>query len=145
MNLLNKILLPIVKLYWFIFRPKTSGTKCVIEYNGKILLIRNNYGKKKWNFPGGGIKKNEDPKDAVKREIREEVGLNVYDIEFLGDFISEVEYKKDRVYCFSAKSSQKELNLHKYEIIEADWFSSDNIPEPFGIVAKRVKELYENH
>ena len=142
-DLLNRIILPVIRLYWFIFRPKTKGTKCVIEHNKKILLIKNNYGKKKWNFPGGGVKRNENPKDAVKREVKEETGLDIHDIKFLGDFISEIEYKKDRVYCFSAKSSTDELNLHKYEILEAGWFSSDNIPEPFGKVAGRAKTLYE--
>jgi len=142
-NISNKILLPLVKLYWFIFRPKTSGAKCVVEHNGKILLIRNNYGKKKWNLPGGGIRKNEDPKNAIKREVKEETGLDIYDIKFLGDFVSEVEYIKDRVYCFSAKTNTDKLNLHKYEIIEGDWFSLQDIPEPLGIVARRIMKLYE--
>ena len=142
-NILNKIILPIIKLYWYIFRPKTSGVKCVIEHSGKILFIRNNYGKKKWNFPGGGIRKNEDPRDAVKREVKEETGLDIYDIKFLGNFVSELEYKRDKVYCFSAKTNIDKLNLHKYEIIEGDWFFSKEIPEPLGVVAGRIIKLYE--
>lgn len=142
-NIINRIGLPIVRLYWFIFRPKTSGVKCVIENNGKILTIRNVYGKRRWTFPGGTINKNETPENAVRREIKEEVRLDIVDIRFLGDFLSEVEYKKDRIYCFSAKSSQAELNIRKSEILEANWFLPNELPQPFGPVAQKIKELYD--
>ncbi|MFH1129350.1 MAG: NUDIX hydrolase [Patescibacteria group bacterium] len=142
-TILNKIGLPIVRLYWFIFRPKTSGVKCVIENNGKILIIRNVYGKRMWTFPGGTINKNETPENAVKREVREEVGLEIVNIRFLGDFVSEVEYKKDKIYCFSAKSSQLELKTRKSEILEADWFLPSELPQPFGPVAQKIRELYD--
>jgi ADP-ribose pyrophosphatase YjhB (NUDIX family) len=125
-NILNKIGLPIVKLYWLIFRPKTSGVKCVVENNGKILWIRNVYGKRRWTFPGGTMNKNKAPENAVRREVKEEVGLDVIDLRFLRDFISEVEYKKDRIYVFLAKSSQIELKIRKSEILEADWFYPAN-------------------
>jgi len=144
-NLLNKILFPVIRLYWFIFRPKTSGAKCVIEHNKKILLVRSNYAKKQWTFPGGSIKKGEKPERTIIREIKEEVGLDVFDLKFLGEFVSEAYYIKDKVYCFSAKTNKKELNLRKYEILEAGWFLPSDIPEPFGEVAKRVKILYEKN
>jgi len=143
MSLLNKILFPIIRLYWFIFRPKTSGAKCVIEHNGKILFVRSSYAMKQWTFPGGSIKKGETPEKTIIREVKEEVGLDIFDLKFLGEFISELYYIKDKVYCFSAKSRTKELKINKYEILEAGWFLIDNIPHPFGAVAEKVKELYK--
>jgi argininosuccinate lyase len=144
-NIVNKILLPIVRLYWFIFRPKTSGVKCVIENNDKILFIRNVYGKRRWTFPGGTINKNESPENAVRREVKEEVGLDIVDLKFLGDFLSEAEYKRDKIYCFSAKSSQTELKIRKSEILEANWFFLNEPPQPFGPVAQKIKELYDKN
>lgn len=54
-------------------RPSARG---VIMINNKIALV---YSKKEkyYKFPGGGIKENEDMKNALIREVREEVGLNV--------------------------------------------------------------------
>ena len=58
----NKIKHFLALIYWFILRPKTFGVKCIIENQGEILMIKNNYGGwKKWMFPGGGIDKNETP------------------------------------------------------------------------------------
>lgn len=53
-RIFNKIANPILKIYWFIFRPKTYGVKVILRCGGKFLLIRNSYGKKHWTFPGGG-------------------------------------------------------------------------------------------
>jgi len=66
-------------------------------------------------------------------------------VKFLGEFVSEAYYIKDKVYCFSAKTNKKKLNLRKYEILEAGWFLPSDIPEPLGEVARRVKILYEKN
>ena len=49
----------------------------IIIFNKKILVcneIINNYHATK--FPGGGVKYDEKPEDALKREIAEELSLN---------------------------------------------------------------------
>ncbi|HET9174467.1 MAG TPA: NUDIX domain-containing protein [Candidatus Saccharimonadales bacterium] len=47
-----------------------------IVYNGKVLLVHHpRYGK--WIPPGGHIELNEDPEQALYREIAEETGLEV--------------------------------------------------------------------
>ena len=35
---------PFAKIYWFIFRPKTFGVKCLIKCGNEILMIRHTYG-----------------------------------------------------------------------------------------------------
>lgn len=50
----------------------------VLFNNGKVALIKRVRDDKTYYvFPGGGIEKNETPKDAAKREAREELGLEV--------------------------------------------------------------------
>ena len=114
-----KILFLFYKLYWFIFRPETFGVKCVIECDGKILMIRNNYGRKRWTFPGGSIKKGETQEMAARREIKEEVGIISNDIKSIGKFISTAEYKKDNIFCFSTKANNKNFIIQEKEILEA--------------------------
>lgn len=55
--------------------------KGIVAYQGKMLLLKkikpskDNYGY--WELPGGGMEHNESPMEAVKREIKEETGLDV--------------------------------------------------------------------
>lgn len=52
---------------------------CIIENaDGKILLIHRNTPERQWwETPGGKIEKDEDPKLAAKREVAEELGIEV--------------------------------------------------------------------
>lgn len=59
--------------------PKTTmpahlGANAVITNNGKILLERRR-DSDTWGLVGGGVKKYEEPIDAIIREVREELGL----------------------------------------------------------------------
>ena len=74
-RLFYKIINPFRKLYWFIFRPKIRGVKCVIEYNDSILLVRISYAHKGWTLPGGGVKRRETFEEAARREAKEETGI----------------------------------------------------------------------
>jgi len=140
-KIINKLLLPIVRFYWFIFRPESEGVKCIIENEGYILLIRNTYGHKQWTFPGGHIEKNENPEEAVIREVKEEIGIQIEDLRLLGKFLSTREYKKDNIFCFSAKAKNKELYLGICEILEAKWFTIAELP-PLGPIAQKVFDLW---
>src|SRR5258706_13668937 len=88
--------------YWFVFRPKTSGVKCVVEHDGHWLMIRNSYGKGHWTFPGGAIERNENPDAAAVREVREEVGIALDAVRSIGSYTSNRQYKHDTVHCFVA-------------------------------------------
>jgi putative (di)nucleoside polyphosphate hydrolase len=50
---------------------------------GKLLLA-GRAGSKGWQFPQGGMQIDEDPVDAMYRELHEEVGLDRGDVELLG-------------------------------------------------------------
>ena len=50
----------------------------VIERQGMILVGQRRAGDRfqyKWEFPGGKVEPDEDPKDALARELREELGI----------------------------------------------------------------------
>lgn len=50
---------------------------------GKLMLA-GRVGSKGWQFPQGGVLVDEDPEQAMYRELREEVGLDRGDVEILG-------------------------------------------------------------
>jgi len=51
--------------------------------DGKLMLA-GRVGRKGWQFPQGGVLVDEDPEEAMYRELREEVGLDRADVELLG-------------------------------------------------------------
>ena len=58
----------------------------IIIREGKILLVERRYHPKGWALPGGFVEYGESTDDAVKREINEETGLIVNDVELLQVF-----------------------------------------------------------
>ena len=58
----------------------------IIEKDGKILLVQETKPAVKgmWNHPAGWLEVNEDPKEAVKREIKEETGFDFEPKNILG-------------------------------------------------------------
>jgi 8-oxo-dGTP diphosphatase len=50
----------------------------VIERDGRVLICQRRPGKRhplKWEFPGGKVEPEEDPRDALQRELREELAI----------------------------------------------------------------------
>jgi len=65
----------LLKLGWFIRRPRTFGAHALaLTPEGKAILVRLRYAPG-WRLPGGGRAEDEDPRDAVLRELREEIGM----------------------------------------------------------------------
>lgn len=58
-----------------------EATLCYILDDGRVLLIekRRGLGSGLYNGPGGKIEPGETPREAIRREVREEVGLEVVD------------------------------------------------------------------
>lgn len=62
-------------------RPEAVVGPIIYNDQGEILLIKNPKFKDFWTVPGGHIELNETAEEALKREIREETGLELKDIE----------------------------------------------------------------
>ena len=60
------------------------------DKTGKLLIVKPSY-KDYWSIPGGVVDKDESPKEGCLREIREEIGLSISDIEFVS-----VSYSPDK-------------------------------------------------
>lgn len=137
-----KLAYSMLRVYWFIFRPQIYGVKCLIEFEDRILLIRNTYGEMSWTFPGGGYKRNESAEMAARREVREEVGISLKHLRPLGEYTSTEGYKRDTVRCYAGAAQTPIFKIERNEIYEAKWFPWEALPEPLAMDAERVIELY---
>lgn len=109
----------------------TVGAICLIERpDGSLLLVRQSY-RSRWGVPGGLLQRGERPEDAARREVREEVGI---DIELVGEPAVVVEAEPRRVdIVFRARpvgaSADADAVPSSPEILEARWFAPDDLPE----------------
>jgi len=81
--------------------------KACIHRNNKVLLLKNEKG---WDLPGGHLKQGEATVDGLKREVFEETGLNIEDI----DMVNSPTGKK-RFYCASFLTDDVQLSNEHYE------------------------------
>ena len=108
----------------------TVGAICLIERpDGALLLVRQSY-RNRWGVPGGLVKRGEGPADAARREVLEEVGL---EIELLGEpsvVVDPVPRRVDVVYrARPVHGAGDEVTPTSPEITEARWFAPDQLPE----------------
>ena len=70
-----------------------------------------------WGFFGGGIKNNETPEQAVVRETGEELGYELINFEYLGNFKNTIErYMIDReIFISSLEDKLSKFTLYEGE------------------------------
>lgn len=108
----------------------TVGAACVIEDGkGSILLVRLVY-RDGWGLPGGLIKRNEDVAVCARREVSEEVGIEVA---LVGDPAVVVDSPPQRVdVVFRARPAGSfrpdDAYAKSVEIREVRWFPADQLP-----------------
>jgi 8-oxo-dGTP diphosphatase len=107
------------------------GAICVVERaDGHMLLVRQSYRRGGWGFPGGLLGRREEPADAARRELREELGIDV-ELDGLPVVVIDTAMRRvDVVFNahLAAASAQPEGTDHSPEITDARWFPPDALP-----------------
>lgn len=118
----------------------------IVRYD-RVFATQRGYGEWKdwWEFPGGKIEVGEDPKDALRREIREELATEIE----VGELLTTVEYDYPAFHlsmqCFLCKTVAGELSLLEHE--DARWLALDELdsvgwlPADLGILPL-IKERF---
>ncbi len=139
-NLVHQIL----RVWWFVTRPESRGVKVILKHGDEILLVQHNYGHRLWTIPGGGVKTDESLEDGARREIAEELDVTVSELNDIGSYFTDYEYKKVTVECFVAEVASKEIHSDNFEIAETGWFPLANLPSPRALSVDKILALYES-
>jgi len=124
-------------------RLKLGCGALIINDKNQVLLIKRGPRAKSergvWSRPGGGIEQGENPEEAVKREIKEELGIEIDILEPL-DFIDHLSDDGQRWLALGylariRKGEPKIMEPGKIE--EIRWFSLNEIPENLAIYTRQ--------
>ncbi len=112
---------------------KLSVHTWILNSNGELLIQKRNENLKrnpgKWAFTGGAVDTNETSLDGAKREVNEEIGIEVKDeeIEYLLSFKREKGFVD--VWLVKKDVAIEELKLQDEEVSEAKWVSLKTLVE----------------
>ena len=121
----------------------------IIIHENKIFATQRGYGEFKdgWEFPGGKIEPGETPQEALVREIKEELDIEIE----VKDFLETVEYDYPEFHlsmdCFFCVIRSGELVLKEHEA--AKWLtvetldSVDWLPADQGLI-EGIREYLDN-
>jgi 8-oxo-dGTP diphosphatase len=100
------------------------------DRDGRVLLGRraNDPGAGLWDLPGGFLQENELPVDALRREVREETGLELELRDFLGHWLEP--YAGRIVLCLAWTALASGDARAADDLVEVRWFEPDVLPSP---------------
>lgn len=114
----------------------------IIIKDGRVFATQRGYGEFKdgWEFPGGKIEPGESRKEALVREIKEELDADIR----VGSLLETVEYDYPAfhltMHCFFCELISEDIVLKEHE--DARWLSEkelgtvDWLPADVGLIDK---------
>ena len=99
----------------------------IIIKDNQVFATQRGYGEFKgwWEFPGGKIEASECPKDALKREIKEELDADIT----VGDLLETVEWDYPNfhltMHCYVCSLESESLHLNEHEA--SAWLTKENL------------------
>ena len=109
------------------------GAHALIERDGRILLGRRAFdpGAGCWGLPGGFLEEAEAPLDGMRREVREETGLDVEPGALFGTWLAPHGERTVLVLVYRA-AVVGGVERAADDITELGWFGRDELPPDLG-------------
>lgn len=111
--------------YWANAIPGVQG---ILERDGRVLLARRAHEPRRghWDLPGGFVDETEDPLDALRREFREETGLEIEPMELMRIDIEP--YDNRHVFSVTWIVRGDGEPVAADDVDELRWFARDELP-----------------
>lgn len=113
----------------------TAGA-LIFDQDNRILLLDHVFRPDSgWGVPGGFLSQGEQPEAALRRELREEIGIEVEDVEML--FARTLPRQRQIEFYFRARAIGQPEPC-SFEIKSAGWFSVDDLPPDLSKDQRRL-------
>lgn len=125
--------------------PRIEPCIIVLIHKGdEVLLLRHSYrNQDKFTCLAGFMEVGETVEQCVRREVKEEVGINIKNIQYKGS--QGWPFPDQLMLAFYAEYDSGEFQLQESEISEAKWFKKDdiqNIPGPGSVAWKLIHNKF---
>ncbi|HYX30895.1 MAG TPA: NUDIX hydrolase [Pyrinomonadaceae bacterium] len=98
----------------------------LFDEDSRILLLEHVFrADRGWGVPGGFIVKGEQPEDALRRELREEVNIEIDRVKFL---FARTLHTPSQVEIYFRARVIGDPKPSSFEIKQAQWFRLDELP-----------------
>lgn len=125
-------------------KPAPAVCALIVDDAGRVLLGRRAQepAAGRWDILGGFVHEDEQPLDALRREIREETGLDVVPVEFVAAVADRYgeEGGPTLNLCWTARVAGGTLEPRE-ELAEVRWFAPDALPRPEELAFRNCVEL----
>ena len=127
--------------------PRVAPAVIMIVHRGDEMLLAQGarFPMKIFSALAGFVEPGESLEEAVRREVREEVGVTVGDVEYFAS--QSWPFPNSLMVGFYAAYASGELVLDPAEIVEAGWFRSYDLPSmpgPPSIARHLIDNFVEN-
>ncbi|MCL6477396.1 MAG: (deoxy)nucleoside triphosphate pyrophosphohydrolase [Peptococcaceae bacterium] len=124
-------------------------TAAIVIKDGQVLIAKRKAGKRLasfWEFPGGKLEDGETPEECLKREMKEELGIEVNVGQYFGESIYHYEYGTVQLLGFWASWESGDIRPRVHD--EVRWVPPDHLDEYIFAPAdlpfvKKLKSLYD--
>ena len=104
----------------------TAGA-VIFNDKGQVLLLKHRFRSGSgWGLPGGFLEKGEQPLEALKRELREEIGMEVESAKI---FLARSFKKPRQVEILFLCRANGDVKPQAMEVERAEWFLVESLPD----------------
>ena len=98
----------------------------ILDQEGRVLLLKHRFRPGSgWGMPGGFIAAGEQPEEGLRRELREEIGLELESAQLFGARAFKKPQQIEIIFRCRPKGDALQQSM---EIRKAAWFSPDSLP-----------------
>jgi 8-oxo-dGTP pyrophosphatase MutT (NUDIX family) len=136
----------LMKLNWFVRRPRTFGAHALaFTPDRKVILVKLRYAPG-WRAPGGGRSEDEDPKHAVLRELREEIGMIAHGrVRLACELEEKVHFKQDLASLLIVEDVRYRPRKWSLEVEQVGEFALDELPPDTAPPTLRWIDVLRGH
>jgi 8-oxo-dGTP pyrophosphatase MutT (NUDIX family) len=119
----------LLRFNWLVRRPRTFGAHALaLTPEGKVILVRLRYAAG-WRLPGGGRAEHDDPRDAVLRELREEIGMIAHgEVQLAAELEERPDFKRDLASLLIVRDVRYKPRRWSWEVEEVTEAAIDELP-----------------